>query len=407
MKGTYYRQPALVLTYLIITSLTALLIVDGPSLGAAEGGDTTQVKAKGKRAIEIQIGDEGITVRPPAGEEKTRRLKGIVISEEGILLNGKIIAAQDLDTAMRCLAEGSSIIKFGEDITVEENECVDGDLVSFGGDITVRGLVTGDVAVIGGDLYVKSTGIIKGDITTVGGKLHQEPGAEIRGQRVGVGPVVPLHLRFPGAPFGPLINFTLIGIILAFFIVISLFLAALASFFVPRNVERIRETVEQAPLKSFLLGLVAVILFLPLWLLLSITIIGIIVAPVAYTVAGIMGFAGVSLFVGAKLHKGTSLTLSSPLAQIIVGALAIELAFILAWVFTLGGRFLTPLSLLFHLIGWITLSVAGMVGLGATIWSRFGSRSVVTAPASIPETPPVQLQENAGGKEAPEGPSSS
>ena len=158
-------------------------------------------------------------------------------------------------------------------------------------------------------------------------------------------------------------------------------------------------------MKSILLGFAAHIVFLPLFVLLCVTIIGIpiafIVQPIAYFVASIMGFAGVSLFVGTKIHRGSSLTLATPMAKIIVGALAIELALILAWFLTLGGSVLLPLFWLFQLIGWIIISVAGMAGLGAAAWTRFGLRSVIPAQAPVAQPPTPSSQEHAGDEETP------
>jgi hypothetical protein len=117
-----------------------------------------------------------------------------------------------------------------------------------------------------------------------------------------------------------------------------------------------------------------------------------------------MGFAGVCLFVGTKLDRSSGLKLPTPLAKMLVGALAIELAFILAWVLTLGGRILAPLFWLFHLIGWFIIFVASMAGLGATAWTRFGRCPVVTATAPSPQAPPPSPPENAEDNKPPETP---
>jgi hypothetical protein len=279
---------------------------------------------------------------------------------------------------------------------VKEEEIVDGDLVSFGGNITVAGTVTGDVAVIGGNIHLRPTGIIKGDVHTFGGSIHQEPGGQIRGQRVGVLPKdFRIYTPFPifMHPFKNLLTF---GLPLLFFVIISMLFVTLAGFFAPHHVERIGQAIETEPLKSILLGFAALVLALPLFLLLCVTIIGIPVAliaqPIAYFIGGIMGFAGVSLFVGTKLQRGTSLSLSTPLAKILLGALIIEAALILAWFLTLGGRPFAPLFWLFYLIGWIIFLVASMAGLGAVIWTRFGIRPVLAAVTSAPPVPPSSDQ---------------
>jgi hypothetical protein len=135
-------------------------------------------------------------------------------------------------------------------------------------------------------------------------------------------------------------SFVSSGVPLIICIIFSLILAVLVTMIVPRNVERVRETIEKGPGKSFLIGFVASILFLPLFLLLCITIIGLpvalIVLPIIYFVVEIMGFAGISLWVGRKLQRGSGSILPSPAAKVAVGALILELPLIAAWVFTMA-----------------------------------------------------------------------
>jgi hypothetical protein len=411
MADITLRRRVSILTYMIIGSLATLLIAGGVSLVAAQVADTVRGEAREKRTVEIEISEQGIILRDSEDKEGKEAKIGVIIDDEKITVGGKEIDLQHLDTTMRCIAEGGSIIRFGEDITIEENECVDGDLVAFGADITVRGLVAGDVAVIGGDLHLEATGVIKGDVATVGGQIHQEPGSEIRGQRVGVGPVVPIFIPIRLSYFSSrhaLPSFVSFGIPLIVMISFSLLVVALVAFFAPRSVQRIQEAIQLAPLKSFLLGFLAIILFLPLFIILLITIIGIpvalIIQPIAYSLASIMGFAGVSLFVGARLDRSSGLKLPTPLAKMLVGALAIELAFILAWVFTLGGSILAPLFGLFIFIGCTILFVASMAGLGATAWTRFGRRSVVAAMAPTPQVPPPSPPETVEDNKPPEEP---
>ncbi len=398
----------------MIIVLIGLLLAAGPRFAAAQEADTLAERPTGKKVIEIEIKDEGITARTSADTDGKKISRAIVIDEDGILLNGKKVDIDELvDSAMKSVTvEGGSVVKVGEDFTVAENEIVDGDLVSVGGDVTVAGTVSGDVAVIGANLYLESTGTIKGDAITVAGALHQEPGARIGGQRVGIMQfrALPSHFTIHGPyyfmhPFRSFLNF---GIPLILFIIFSLLLVALVVFFAPKSVARVQQAIEVSLLKSVLLGFAAAILFLPLFVILCITIIGIPVAlflqPIAYFVASIMGFAGVSLFVGSTLDKRSGFHLATPYAQVIVGVLVIELALILAWVFTLGGKILIPLFWLFQLIGWIIISVAGLAGLGAVTWTRFGKRSVIPAGSPIPPMSASLTGDSPGNQHLPEAP---
>jgi len=408
------KRPARVSRILLVTAGLALLM--GISFAAAQETDTLAVPEKTasqkketpeEKAVE-QKARELETLEKKARAEKDRLFqlritaekqakeisRDIVIDEEGIILNGKKYHYDQLEDSIvsSLTIEGGSIIKLGERVVIKEDEIVDGDLLSFGGDVTVVGTVSGDVAIVGADLYLKPTGIIKGDIFTLGGSVHQEPGGEIRGQRINV-----LHknLRVYGPfPmfFNQFENLVTFGIPLLFFVIISFLFLALAGFFVPRHIERIGEAIQVAPLRSILLGFAALVAALPLFVLLCVTIIGIPVAliaqPIAYFAAGIMGFAGVSLFVGIKLRQGAGSRSESPLSRIFLGALIIEGALILAWFFTLGGRAFAPLFWLFYLIGWIVYLVALMAGLGAVIGTRFGIRPIAVPDVPAPPVPP-------------------
>jgi len=403
MARTCHRKCDRAFKSLIMLYVTLLVMISGLRLVDAQDVDTTQHPPKGKRALEVEISDQGVVVRDSEDEKKTKI--GIVIDDEKITVDGKDIKVPDLDTALKAISlESGSIIKIGEPITVAEGEVVDGDLVSIGGAITVAGTVSGDVAVIGAPLHVKSTGIVRGDVITVGGTLQRDPGSQIRGQRVGALPFNFNFFRPHVFVVRPFTRFMGYGLPMIALVIMSLFLVALAAFFAPQNVTRIQETIEQAPLKSLLLGFAANIVFMPLFVLLCVTIIGIpvafIIQPIAYFVASILGFAGVSLFVGTKIHRGSNLTLPTPMAKIIVGALAIELILILAWFLTLGGSVLLPLFWLFQLIGWIIIALASMAGLGAAAWTRFGRRSAIPAPAPTTQIPPTPPQEHGGHEES-------
>lgn len=416
---------------ILLATVTAVLLA-GISIAAAQATDTLAAPEKTvapEKETSEQKAPEHEARETEALEKKARVEKehqielkiktkdkaaeissNIVIDEEGIFLNGKKYKYKELEDSIAAslAVESGSIIKFGEPVTVKKDDLVDGDLISFGGEVTVIGTVSGDVAIIGADLHLEPSGVIKGDIITIGGSIHQQPGSEIRGQRVGV---LPKDFRVYG-PFPMLFsqfeNLIAFGIPLLFFVIISFLFLALAGFFVPRHVERIGEAIETAPLRSILLGFAALVLALPLFILLFVTIIGIPVAliaqPIAYFVAGIMGFAGVSLFVGIKIRQGAGPDSGSPISRILLGAVVIEGALILAWLFTLGGRAFAPLFWLFYLIGWIIYTVALMAGLGAVIQTRFGMRPVTVTGAPAPPVPPSTSSNrspNESGRPAP------
>ena len=66
-------------------------------------------------------------------------------------------------------------------LTIEEDEVVDGNLVVKAGDLTVYGEVDGDVLVVGGDLFVKDGGLITGDVRVISGEIFKDEGGVIEG----------------------------------------------------------------------------------------------------------------------------------------------------------------------------------------------------------------------------------
>jgi hypothetical protein len=400
-----WRHFSKALAGLIIISFWVMLLAGTPGLSDATEPDTVKGDEQAGKTLEIEIGDEGVIVRTP-GEKRTQMIS------KSLIIAGDSIDLSELDSALINIESGS-IIKFGEPINVAVGELVDGDLVSFGAPITVAGLVHGDVIVIGDMVHVRSSGVIRGDVHTYGGSIKQDPGGQIRGQRVGVEPFY-FRTKLPTAIFThPLRSFVASGVPLMISIIFSLILAVLVTMIVPRNVERIRGTIEKGPGKSFLIGFIASILFMPLFLLLCITIIGLpvalIVLPIVYFVVEVMGFAGISLWVGRKLQRGSSSTLPSPAARVAVGALILELPLIFAWVFTFIGNIITPLQWPFQIIGLIIvvlgaiiLTVATVFGMGAAIWSRLGRQPVPSISASCPppsETLPAAEEEDTEGSE--------
>lgn len=65
-----------------------------------------------------------------------------------------------------------SITQWGNPVTVEANEYVEGDVTSYGGPISIHGEVAGDVSSLGGPVTVD--GMVRGDISSYGGSVTIE-----------------------------------------------------------------------------------------------------------------------------------------------------------------------------------------------------------------------------------------
>jgi len=373
--------------------------------------DTTEIQ-KGKlpsKATEIRIDDEGIRIRTEKGEElevgEKETEEGIIIDDESIKIGDLKIDLMELEElktierAKKVYTVNHDIVKMGRDIVVEEYEEVDGDVVAVGGDVTVKGTVCKNVIALGGDVLVTSTGVVEGDATSIGGDVEKETGAVIRGEKIGIN-FLPKKIFRPIPQVGFLPT-TIIGLPpffggLALFariikIMLFLFLGIIVISIVPKNVTKVKDKIKQDFLKSVLVGFAAEILILPIFILLIVTVIGIPVAllvePLLILVALILGYTGVSYFIGEKLREGTNLKPETPMMTLIIGILAVECVLLLARVVGILGHFLFPFSWILTFIGWVIWYVAVTVGFGACILTRLGTRPKEFKLAEAPTKP--------------------
>jgi hypothetical protein len=73
------------------------------------------------------------------------------------------------------------VVRFGRDVTVNQGETLDGDVVVFGADGRIDGRVNGDVVVLGGRLTLGPNADVTGNAVTVAGTLSRDPGARVGG----------------------------------------------------------------------------------------------------------------------------------------------------------------------------------------------------------------------------------
>lgn len=373
------------------------------------------------KAVEVSIGDEGIHIRTEEGEElevgEGEAGEGIILDDTGIKIGDLKIDLKELEDLKiptieippikkprKVYTVNQDIVKMGRDIVVEEYEEVDGDVVAMGGDVTIKGAVTGNVIAIGGGIFVTSTGFIEGDAVSLGSDVVKETGAVIKGERVGISflpqglfrPIpsrgIPSIQIFRAPPFfGGFHGLALVARIIK--ILLLLFLGIVIISIVPKNVAKVKDGIKQNFLKSALVGFAAEILILPIFILLIVTIIGIPVAlliqPLLILAGLILGYTGISYFIGEKLREGTSLKPDTPMMTLVIGILALESVLLLARVVGVFGGFLFGLSWILTFIGWMIWYVAITVGFGASILTRLGTRP---KEAKLAETPTGQSE---------------
>jgi hypothetical protein len=309
-------------------------------------------------------------------------------------------------------SQSDAKIHIGGPVQVDENESVDGPVVAIGGSVTVDGEVRQDVVAIGGNVRLGPKARVLGDVTAVGGSIEKDPRAEIDGK------INEINFRFPHVHLGPSFWLPATGFLAGAFgpwveLMASLFrmvlfgLLAFLVFLLARNpVGRIERTAAVEPWKAGLVGLLAQLLFIPVFVLtiiiLAVSIIGIplllFVPPLAilaFIAALVFGFTGVAYRVGRWAEQRFGWAPQSPFVLLLVGLLGIWALTIVGRIISLGGWPIWFVSSALLVVGFLVEYVAWTVGLGAAVMTRFGTRpaagggSAASVGTSVPAGPQV------------------
>jgi hypothetical protein len=181
----------------------------------------------------------------------------------------------------------SDIVRFGSDVTISQDQEVDGDVVSFGGAVEVRGHVTGNVSAMGGDLTLASTARVDGDVVCIGGSLREEPGSSVGGQRV----TAP---RSRGARFFfPMLAVVGTGVQMLIHAIGLLIMLGFAWLFVklaPARTQSALDLIDREPGPAFIIGLLLWALIIP-----SVIALALVIAVLCITIIGIPLAAAVAV----------------------------------------------------------------------------------------------------------------
>jgi hypothetical protein len=252
----------------------------------------------------------------------------------------------------------------GSDLVLDPGEHVDGDAMVVGGSLVVSegAYVDGDAVAVGGSVTIQPGAHVDGDAVAVGGEVTVEEGGNVDGDRVSVGgsvggliaTVVGMGIqedrpRFPRF----LLSFLASVVRTAALFVLGLLLIAFAS----ERVDNTRAYLTEQPGYSVLAGLAILIGFIPLCILLAVTVIGIPLIPIAILLLAMLTVVGLTAFctwIGERIpvFEGRK----TP-----VGALAIGLALL----------FVVDLV---PVVGSTAILVVSFISAGAALLSRFGKR---------------------------------
>jgi hypothetical protein len=252
---------------------------------------------------------------------------------------------------------------------VEREDDVYGSVTAIGGDVTVRGLVQGNITSTG-TVRLESTAIVIGDV--VARDVIRSSSARVLGR-------ITQQSAFPGpeAPWAVPEHDPTAAFVtgLVYLSLLLIFTFAVAMLF-PRATDRVKELYNRNILKTLLLGFIAWLLMLPIYILLLITIIGIPVAilgmPLAVLAASLLGGAAFTMFVSDFLKSGTNGKRESRASKVLMGFIVVQIPTV---GFFLG---LMVNSEALAIIGGIMAGLLTLLvitlGFGGAILTRFGTR---------------------------------
>lgn len=252
-------------------------------------------------------------------------------------------------------------------ITVAEGQTVD-DAVAYGGTLTVNGTVKGDAVAFGGNVHLGPKAKVKGEAVAFGGSVVREEGAEIGGQQLSFGG------RRVGSAIAEGISQSVMKVqdqpelshshpisAIAWFLmefVLCFGMGFLFLMFIPNPMKQIEGELRRDPLRCGATGVVGALALGLLSVLLAVTIIGVLpmlVLWLAIVLGLCMGYTAIANELGMRMP-----ILRGKKTQAAVLAMGTVLLLLVSRVPVLG-----PL----------VLTLVGLMGLGAIIRTRFGTRT--------------------------------
>jgi hypothetical protein len=283
-----------------------------------------------------------------------------------------IIAGFSLILLAAASAEAKNILKIGSDVTVERDQQID-NVITVGGQVTVNGLVERDVFAVGGSVVLSNNAVVRGNVVCVGGVIVKGNGAQVFGDITEINSAniaTAISSVFRGELEGWSLIINIIS--LSFFAVIFI-IALLMTILIPRPLMAIAGEIENNKIKSFVWGFLATLMMVPFFMLLVISIIGITLIPLAFTMlllAFILGYIASGKLLGnyflMKIFRRQKMSL--------IGGtlLGLILLWLIGWI---------------PYIGWIVKIFALTFGLGGVLLALFNLRSRPAAATPVNEEP--------------------
>jgi len=256
---------------------------------------------------------------------------------------------------------GSERVVFGQSLFVGAEETIS-KAVAIGGSVTIAGHVRQDAVSIGGSVSLLPGAHVEGDAVAVGGTVSVDPGATLEGDNVGLGGTFPTMagsaVRWAmGGRHGMRSIFGFASRLTRAVLVYVLALLIAVAF--PGAVSRVKAYLAERPGVAALGGLAIVLGFVPLCVLLAVTIIGIPLIPVAVLLLLTLLLFGFTVSAGWLGERMPFLHEKTAVKTVALGGVVLALVGLIPW------------------IGTAVLLLAAAIAAGAALLSRFGRTAVV------------------------------
>jgi hypothetical protein len=286
-----------------------------------------------------------------------------IVSEGLVILLHEVSTAQAASEVADCTGTSHSP-SFGSAVVIDNGEVVCSNVTSFGGTVVIRGGVRGNIVSFGGNIVI--AGMVDGNIYLYGGNVTLQDGARVDGDvhlcggQLVRGMMTQLHGNVYGCSQSTSQFFLDGDFGLRFWIIITWIGAGLLLItLLPEHVMLVRTTVIGKTRRSFLLGLLSMLLAPAVLAVLVALIIALplaIIVAIGFIAAWVLGTVAVGWLLGEYIMQRVAPQYNTRQVQVIVGLTALALAESLPYV------------------GWLISLGVGMVGLGAVFLSRFGTR---------------------------------
>ncbi|MGF1520006.1 MAG: hypothetical protein ACFCVB_19695 [Nodosilinea sp.] len=250
--------------------------------------------------------------------------------------------------------------KIGGDLVVAESQTVN-DAFAIGGGLTVQpgAVVRGDAFAIGGNLRLEDDVQVAGDAFAIGGRVMRAESAVVNGNEFTV------LENFSGLfeRFGLLGTIYLANVLVW---VVTFVVAAIAGWLLllllPGHVDAIATVIHARPFMSLASGIGGLVALILLTVLISGSVIGAIVIPLANIVvffSWLLGGIATCVWLGKRMRSQT------PSARFQHFWLGLLLLFVMS---------------LMPIVGGLLVSMITLFGFGATLLSRYGLHAASTLP---------------------------